>query len=306
MKPRILLPLFSMKYIKNQKTSIKKYLLLSCIVIAALSCRDPYPGYTKTDDGVYYKLLTIGDQEKCCKYGDYVVANISYITMNDSVFFSGIRKFRITQSGFPGSIDKCFTLICEHDSARFIISALDFFEKTLESVVPDYLAADRKMKLAVNLLNVQTPEEYAREKEAFLHWVEDLGEYEKVLLKQYLREAKIDIPPTEDGIYYIVQQTGTGPAVAQGDTIMVHYEGFFLNGKSFDSTRRRNEPFQFVYGQQWQVIGGLEKAIGKMREGDKALVVIPSGQAFGVDGSAAGVVPPFTPVVFEIELLSVK
>jgi FKBP-type peptidyl-prolyl cis-trans isomerase len=87
---------------------------------------------------------------------------------------------------------------------------------------------------------------------------------------------------------------------------VIHYEGYFLNGKFFDSTHRRNEPLQFVYGHQWQVIGGMEKAIGKMHQGDKALVIIPSELAFGADGSVGGIVPPFTPVVFEIELINVK
>ena len=270
------------------------------------SCKNPYPGYKKNKEGIYFKLLMVGEQGQCCRYGDYVTANIAYVTMNDSVFFSGIRKFKVIQPDFPGSIDKCFTMMCQHDSAHFIISAVDFFEKTLENDVPEYLDADSKMKIFIHLMDVQTSDEYEREKEAFLHWVEDLGEYEKVLLKQYIREAEIEVPPMEDGIYYIVQQTGSGPAVAIGDTVVIHYEGHFLNGKYFDSTRRRNDPLQFVYGHQLQVIGGLEKAIGKMREGDKALVIIPSEQAFGTVGSVEGIVPPFTPVVFEIELINVK
>jgi len=277
--------------------------LLFCLLF---SCKNPYPGYKKASEGIYFKLVMVGDHDQCCHFGDYVTANIAYLTMNDSVFFSRIVKFKVIQPVFPGSIDKCLTLMCKQDSAQFIISSVDFFEKTLEYALPDYMNADGKMKVFVRLMDIQTPEEYEREKEAFLHWIEDLGEYEKVLLKQYIREAKIDIPPMENGIYYIVQQTGNGPAVAYGDTVLIHYEGHFLNGKYFDSTRQRNEPLQFVYGQQWQVIGGLEKAIGKMQEGDKALVIIPSEQAFGVEGSVQGIVPPFTPVVFEIELINVK
>jgi len=290
------------------KTSSLRHLSLVVLItcFAFSSCKNPYPGYTKAAEGIYYKLLMVGEQEQCCHFGDYVTAHIAYMTMNDSVFFSGIRKFKVIQPDFSGSIDKCFTLICKHDSAQFIISALDFFEKTLENIVPDYLSADGKMKISIYLIDVQTSDEYDREKEAFLHWAEDLGEYEKVLLKQYIRDAKIEIPPMEDGIYYIVQQTGNGSAVAAGDTVLIHYEGHFLNGKYFDSTRHRNDPLQFVYGHQMQVIGGLEKAIGKMQEGDKALVIIPSELAFGADGSVEGIVPPFTPVVFEIELISVK
>ena len=271
------------------------------------SCKNPYPGYKKADEGIWFKLLMVGDQDQCCRFGDYVTANIAYVTMTDSVFFTGrIPRLKVTQPDFPGSIDKCFTMMCQHDSAHFIISALDFFEKTLGNVVPEYLGADEKMKIYIHLLDIQTSDEYEREKEAFLHWIEDLGEYEKVLIRQYIREAKIEVPPMEDGIYYVVQQTGGGSAVAAGDTVVVHYEGHFLNGKYFDSTRSRNDPLQFVYGHQMQVIGGLEKAIGKMHEGDKALVIIPSEQAFGAVGSVEGIVPPFTPVVFEIELINVK
>ena len=291
-----------------QKFNDSVILLFIYLIFSGLffSCTNPYSGYRKASENIYYKLLMVGEQEQCCHFGDYVTANIAYITMNDSVFFSGIRKFKLAEPDFPGSIDKCFTLMCKHDSMQFIISALDFFEKTLQNIVPDYLSADGKMKIAIHLLDVQTTDEYEREKEAFLHWIEDLGEYEKVLLKQYIRDAKIEIPPMEDGIYYIVQQTGMGPLVASGDTVVIHYEGSFLNGKLFDSTRRRNDPLQFVYGHQWQVIGGLEKAIGKMHEGDKALVIIPSELAFGAKGSVVGIVPPFTPVVFEIELINVK
>jgi peptidylprolyl isomerase len=196
--------------------------------------------------------------------------------------------------------------MCKNDSAQFIISALDFFEKTLTSVVPTYLSADGMMKVSINLLDIQTSDEYEYEQMAFKHWVEDLGEYEKTILKKYIREEKIDINPTEDGVYYIELQAGSGSVVAVGDTITTHYEGYFLNGMFFDSTRQRDEPLSFVYGQQWQVIPGLEKALGKMRKGEKALVIIPSEQAFGIDGSVLGIVPPFTPVVFEIELINVK
>ena len=279
-------------------------ILVSCLVF---SCKNPYPGYKKADEDIYYKLLMVGEREKCCHFGDYVTAHIAYATMNDSVFFTGIPpKFRVNQPDFPGSIDKCFTLMCKHDSTQFIISALDFYAKTLENVLPGFLMADGKMKISIHLLNVQTPEEYEREKEAFLSWVEDLGEYEKVLLKQYIRESKIEIPPMDGGMYYIEQQEGVGPVVQIGDTVTIHYEGYFLNGDYFDSTRRRNDPLQFVYGQQLQVIGGLEIAISRMRNGGKSLVIIPSELAFGADVSVYNIVPPFTPVVFEIELINVK
>ena len=270
------------------------------------SCQNPYPGFKRGEEGIYYKLLMIGEHAQCSRFGDYVSVNIAYMTLNDSVFFTGFAKFQITKPDFSGSIDKCLTLMCIGDSAQFIISAIDFYEKTLDTATPDFLSADGKMKIAVKLLDVQTEDEYEFEKLAFLHWIEDLGEYEKLLLKQYISEEKIEIPPTDEGIYLIEMHQGDGNLVATGDTITIHYEGYFLNGKFFDSTRQRNEPLQFVYGQQWQVIPGIEEALGRMRQGSKTLAIIPSELAFGVDGSVLGIVPPFTSVVFEIELINVK
>ena len=278
------------------------------IVLAVFftSCKNPHPGFKKAKDGIYYKLLIVGEHDKCCRFGDYVTVNLAYMTMTDSVYFTGFAKFQVTQPNFPGSIDKCLTMMCRNDSAQFIISAFDFYEKTLDRVVPNYLIEDGNMKISIKLIDVQTSEEYEFEKLAFLNWIEDLGEYEKLLLKQYIREEKIEIQPTNDGIYFIELQQGDGPFVTTGDTITIHYEGYFLNGKFFDSTRQRKEPLQFVYGQQWQVISGLEKALVRMRKGGKALVITPSELAFGADGSVLGIVPPFTSVVFEIELINVK
>ena len=228
------------------------------------------------------------------------------MTLNDSVFFQGFTKIHVTQPNFAGSVEKCLTMMCRDDSTQFIISTSDFYEKTLNRNVPDYLKNNEKMKISVKLIDVQTSAEYEFEKLSFLHWIEDLGDYEKLLLKQYIYEERIEISPTEEGIYFIELHPGEGPFVSVGDTITIHYEGYFLNGRFFDSTRQRDEPLQFVFGQQWQVISGLEKALGNMRNGGKALVITPSQQAFGTDGSVLGIVPPYTSVVFEIELINVK
>ena len=76
-----------------------------------------------------------------------------------------------------------------------------------------------------------------------------------------------------------------------------------VHGRFFDSTVKRNQPFEFVFGTELQVIPGLEDAIGRMREGQRALVILPSDLAWGEKGSSTGIVPPFTTVIYEVELL---
>jgi FKBP-type peptidyl-prolyl cis-trans isomerase len=281
---------------------------LFCLILGITSCatQSEYPGYTLTKEGFYYKLLKIGEDGAKCQFNDYVTVDICYKTMKDSLFFVGRRKFQISKPDFPGAIDECITMLAKDDSASFILSASDFFKRTLSSDLPPFLKAGNKMKVNISILDIQTPQQFAQEKEAFLQWIEDFGEYEKTILKQYLEGSKINAKPTASGMYCLTLKSGNDRGVNPGDTVVVNYEGRFLNGKFFDSTRQRNEPFQFVYGQQWQVIKGMEDAIGMMHEGEKSLFIMPSELAFGENGSSTGLIPPFTSLIFEVELLSVK
>ena len=128
----------------------------------------------------------------------------------------------------------------------------------------------------------------------------------QTVLKNFIEEKEIKIKPTESGIYLINTKKGTGKKVERGDIVTVNYDGKFLNGQFFDSTNETRQPLEFVYGTEWQVIKGLDEAIGYMCEGDKAVIILPSGLAWGEKGSSTGIIPPFTTVVYELELISVK
>ncbi len=281
------------------------YVLCALMV---LSCKHQpeYPGFSKGKHSIYYKLLKFGEETLKPKPGDYITADITYETMNDSVFFSGRRKLQITKPAFDGSIDECFMMLSEKEAATFIISAPGFFHQTLQTDLPSFFDENSKMKVTLEIIEIQTKEEFQKEKEAFIRWVEDFGEYEKVVLKQFLEQQKINARPTESGLLKIVINNGHGGLIQLNDTITINYEGKFLNGKFFDSTKKRNQPFQFVYGTEWQVVKGLEEALGTMREGEKSLFILPSELAFGQEGSSTGIIPPYTSLIFEVEVISVK
>jgi len=251
-------------------------------------------------------LISLGDGVVKPQISNYITVNIAYRTLKDSIFFQGLRKFQLTSPSYIGSIDECFMMLALGDSAAFNFPADSFFNRTLETALPKFIRKGDFMRVDIKILEIQTEKEYELEKEAFLHWINDFGEYEKVILKQYMEGEKLSIAPTSTGLYYIPVMKTNGKSVAVGDTITVNFEGRFFNSKIFDSTKKRNEPFQFVYGQKWQVIEGLEEAIGLMKEGERSLFIIPSRLAFGEQGSSTGIIPPFTSVVFEVELIEVK
>ena len=99
-------------------------------------------------------------------------------------------------------------------------------------------------------------------------------------------------------------KVGTSSAeVAAGDTISVHYIGSFLDGKKFDSSYSRNQPFSILVGAR-QVIAGFELGVVGMKVGGKRKIFIPANLAYGEKGT--GPIPPNTPLIFEVELLEIK
>ncbi len=287
----------------NRLTGI---LLIAVFLAGCFNQHSKYPGFSKGKDGIFFQLQRIGENTEKAKPGDYVTANIVYKTMNDSVFFTGVRKLQVTEPEYKGSIDRCFMMLSEKESATFIISASDFFHKTLQSDMPSFLKEGDMMKVTLDINAIQTNEQYLKEKEAFLHWIEDFGDYEKVILNQFLDQKKLNVEPVKNGLYRIVLKEGKGKLIEPGDTITINYEGKFLDGKFFDSTIKRNQPFQFVYGTEWQVIKGLEDALSLMKEGEKSLFILPSELAFGEEGSSTGIIPPYTSLIYEVEVLKIN
>lgn len=96
---------------------------------------------------------------------------------------------------------------------------------------------------------------------------------------------------------------GAGAAPRKGREVTVHYTGWLITGKKFDSSVDRKEPFRFVLGAK-QVISGWDQAVAGMVVGDKIKATLSPDLGYGRAGYP-GVIPPNATLVFEIELLAV-
>jgi FKBP-type peptidyl-prolyl cis-trans isomerase len=109
---------------------------------------------------------------------------------------------------------------------------------------------------------------------------------------------------TASGLKYIDLKEGMGPVAKAGDTVEVHYTGWLTNGKKFDSSLDRKEPFTFKLGAG-MVIKGWDEGVAGMKAGGKRKLMIPPELGYGARG-AGGVIPPNAELIFEVELLKIK
>jgi FKBP-type peptidyl-prolyl cis-trans isomerase len=117
-------------------------------------------------------------------------------------------------------------------------------------------------------------------------------------------KKKEEIITTKSGLKYVEQKVGDGKTAKAGDTVDVHYTGTLTNGKKFDSSRDRNEPFTFDLGKG-KVIKGWDEGVVGMKEGGKRKLIIPPELGYGKSG-AGKVIPPDATLIFEVELLKVN
>lgn len=109
---------------------------------------------------------------------------------------------------------------------------------------------------------------------------------------------------TPSGLRYRDEQEGTGQQAKAGDHVVVHYTGTLENGKKFDSSRDRNQPFEFALGTG-TVIRGWDEGVAGMKVGGRRTLVIPSELGYGSRG-AGGVIPPNATLHFDVELLEIR
>lgn len=112
-----------------------------------------------------------------------------------------------------------------------------------------------------------------------------------------------DTAVSSSGLKYIVIEKGSGVHAEKDKSVEVHYTGYLIDGKVFDSSRERGEPIEFILGTS-QVIKGWDEGIALMNVGDKYRLIIPSDLAYGKKG-AGNIIPPDATLIFDVELISV-
>ena len=248
-----------------------------------------------SETGLIYEDTKIG-LGPLAKKGDQVTVNFSILMLDETEIFSTQQQgepvfFELGQPFDTQGMDEALLKMREGGKARIIMpSNIAFGEQGRGNIIPPYttLISD------IELVEIKTKKEYSDEQQGG----------ETGIIKKYLKDNGISASPTASGLYYVEREKGSGPAPQTGDKVKVWYTGKLVDGTVFDASENRGQPYEFALGQG-RVIKGWDEGIALMKQGGKATLIIPSKLGYGERGSGQRI-PPFSPLVFEVELREVS
>jgi FKBP-type peptidyl-prolyl cis-trans isomerase len=284
------------KMMKDEVVILQKYIFDNKITVAP------------TESGVYIIPSQMGDGIKI-DTGCLVKLHMKVATIDGKQIFSSFErpeplKFQFgTRFDIPGIVEAINTMK-KGEKARVIIpSKMAFGEKGRSTIVPPYTTLVYDVEIMDVLSKAESEKILAAEKQAEAEKKGAVMKDETVLIEKYLSDNKITTKPNPSGLYYIETAKGTGTQAVAGKRVSVHYTGTLLNGQKFDSSRDRNQPFEFNLGGN-EVIKGWDEGIALMKQGGKAILIIPSKLGYG--DREMGSIPAYSTLVFDVELIEVK
>lgn len=276
-------------------------------------------------DAIEYTYINEGSEK--ASNGDFLLYNLEITTSSDSVIYSTIDQ------PFPGylmandsltpqnGMDEIFLSLKKGDSINFQSTAKIIFNGNQ----PPFLKEDDVVKVKLGAFDVKTDsamqvfyqEVMMAEQMKSAERAKTLVVEEGKTIEAYAAEKGLNVQKTENGLYYVIEQEGTGEATTPGTTMYVNYAGYLLDGTLFDTSlpeiakannifqeERPYEPLSVNVGMG-QVIPGWDEGLMLLKKGSKAKFLIPSPLAYGEAGAGA-MIPANSILIFDVEVTDVQ
>lgn len=284
--------------LKNTKNILMAALLMTATTMT-VSCGGD--DFKTTESGLSYKFEKENPKSQKVKEGDLLIGEMTVkfdtFTLADNAGKPGpilpVNLYMVDPLLYEGLL-----MLHVGDEATFSYDA-DSIAKLMngQSPHPSYKAGTgQKFTYKIKVDSITPWEEYVASE------MKKMKEQEPLLRQEYLKQNNINVQPTADSLYIIVNEKGNGVKVTEGKEVTVHYTGRLLDGRVFDSSVERGTPFTFKIGEG-QVIPGWDKGLLGQTVGSKLQLIIPSSMAYGDGG---GQMMPYATLVFDIEIISVN
>lgn len=277
------------------KNTFFKLVALVMMVAIAASCTSKYPGFKKSDSGLYYKVYKVGKDTVKPKVKDWISLEYKLVITSkgkDSTFIDskktqqGPLRMQLPPSDYKGDIYEGMRMLAVGDSGEFIVNADSLFRKTFKQPArPKYIDTNTVARFSIHMIGIDSPEA--------------LQKKEKETLAKFLADNKITVAPQPSGLYYVEQAEGKGTKIDSGCQVIYNVKISMLDGKQVFG----QDSMKFVFGKRPDMSGFLE-GIKLMKKGGKARLILPSQLAFGERGYKE--IPPYTTIIYDVQVLDVK
>ena len=290
--------------------------ILAAIILFLASCSEK-----ETPGGVKYTVLKKGDGNEVAA-GTYLMIHMIMKNHKDSLLFDTYVDDRPLLMPMPdGSMDKdpgeygVFKVLTKGDCVSFKLTAQTVFSSRRRAIPKDIDPAGL-FSFVVQLKETFTKEQAQQYQDEKLKEMERKSfKTDSTLIANHLKEKGLEALGTPSGLRYTIQKEGKGENAVAGKTAFVHYAGYTLDGKLFDtsiaSVAKANnfqngaadKPYP-VTVNTGSVIQGWDEMLQLMNKGMKVRVYIPSNLAYGPQGN--GPIPPSAVLIFDMEVIDIK
>ena len=296
----------------------QKIFTVALLAVLLSSCNEK-----ETPGGVKYNLVKKGNGAVPV-YGNFLVLNMILRDSKDSLWFDSknqpvpvvIPVQDASMDSDPGEYGVIKQLTVG-DSVTFKLDALTVFGKTRRQRVPAGTDPKSLFTFNIGLKNVWTEAQMRDEQQKFeMAAQKNQIKSDSITIATYLTEKGIEAKSTPTGLRYVVNKEGKGDLIKPGQTAYVHYAGFLLNGKIFDTSLSKvakennldngakDQPYPVVVNTG-SVIKGWDQMLLLMNKGMRVRVYIPSALAYGPQPYGPNI-PANSILLFDMEVVDVK
>ncbi|MEQ8909775.1 MAG: FKBP-type peptidyl-prolyl cis-trans isomerase [Vicingaceae bacterium] len=273
------------------------YFVFFCLALTA--CQKKKAAEYKTlNKEVQYKYLQFGEGESIAK-NDYI--SISLTLRNeagDTLHYVPNYPYLFQLKSNP--IDSAWLHLSIGDSAEFLI-ARKLFNQRFSFYGPSQSDSGKvKLNFRIKKSLDANEVEFYRRKLLSKRELEEQAD-----LKRYMNNLQGYIDTIGDVYRNVYHINHDGVSIKNGALVSIEYQGRFLNGYQFEDSREKGVTPTFVYGQEYQMIEGMQMGLKGLKSGESVKIILPSRRAFGREGSLAGIVPPYTAVIFDVNIIKV-
>lgn len=285
------------------------------LVFLIVSCNSD--DFNKTQSGLKYNIVKEGDGPEF-KDEDYILLAMDYYDEKDSLLFSYTEKgipvtirYNDTLWDQRGQVYEGFKMLKVGDSAIFKVNCDNLYSLSFRGEIPYGLNPNSDITFYVGVVATMNSDEFRlwqadqfqKRKELQIKQSEDQLYEDLSIIDMYLDEKGLIAMELESGLRYVVDREGTGPKPEMGDSVIVKYTGYLLDGTQFDSSDRFDKPYIFEIGSG-KVINAWDEGITLMSKGAKFTFYVPSPLGYGTRGIGK-LIEPNAILMFDVELMEI-